>query len=658
MAIAPRRWVGYALLVAGGFLLFDTLTFLQTNWSPLKVPMYAANELGIGCLLTVAGLLMLLAPTLKRTLLRIRIGVALILIAAAIYGGWEWWMATRTWVPLDMPVSLARGHIRSPEFKINLDAGFWIFVEVETKVDDEGVSCLTGYTSDYCRKNGVRELRASWTLSDRGRVVARGSTDSDQGSRGGMLSKARGLGNFSVPAGDHFVLDVEFPEDNSHFNGGHPKLIIAQSYYWNFEADRTPLFLFVTFLGAIGTALLVSGIVENRNRRGAEQTVSFTSPGPIPQGLQWESEPASNTSHPERRLPFSARVLIGLGLAILGTAIFVTVKRWIDTCIFVPVDIPVSLVAGHIRTGPFRINVEQGYSIWIDFDQGTYFDPMCSSYSVLKTTWTLYRDGRVYTQWDAPVLQDGYLEGFDATKGFYDLDVHILADASCLNANRPRLRVVTSRDNDSFYAGVLLWSGAIFVVVGISLVILGWRRGVLRELEQSAIITNTPIVGQNIQWAQKLPLRRPIVGMPAFGLLAGMVFAILAILMMMLTGVFQYKSKGLWVHLLKPGAAPMKPDAWTEPVIVVVTDAGPGQEPSLSINSKVVAWNDLASALKHELSGRREWTVYVEGDDCVAWANVVDVIDVARSEGAKVFLVPQPNGKPCKTYVGTRPPRI
>jgi hypothetical protein len=78
---------------------------------------------------------------------------------------------------------------------------------------------------------------------------------------------------------------------------------------------------------------------------------------------------------------------------------------------------------------------------------------MCSSYSLLKTAWTLHRDGRVHRQWDAPVLQDVYLEGFDATKGFYDLDLQVLADASCLNANRPRLRVVTSRDNDSFCAG-------------------------------------------------------------------------------------------------------------------------------------------------------------------------------------------------------------
>lgn len=58
---------------------------------------------------------------------RVSIGLAGILPAAATYGGWEWWMATRTWVPLDMPISLAQGHIRSSGFTINLDAGFGIF---------------------------------------------------------------------------------------------------------------------------------------------------------------------------------------------------------------------------------------------------------------------------------------------------------------------------------------------------------------------------------------------------------------------------------------------------------------------------------------------------------------------------------------------------
>lgn len=257
MAMPPRRWVGYALLAAGLALLLDTCTFFLTNWSPLKVPMYGPNELAVGCLSTIAGVLVLASSTLKRTPLRIQVGAALIMAAASIYGGWEWWLATRTWVPLYMPVSLAKGHIRSPEFKINLDAGFWIFVEIETKVDDEGVSCLTGYASDYCQKNGVRQLHASWTLSDRGRVVARSSTDDDQGSRGGYLTKARGIGHFLVPSGKHFVLDVDFPDDNSHFNVGNPRLGIEQSYDWQFEDDRAPVILLALLVGIGGVTMVV-----------------------------------------------------------------------------------------------------------------------------------------------------------------------------------------------------------------------------------------------------------------------------------------------------------------------------------------------------------------------------------------------------------------
>jgi hypothetical protein len=70
MAMPPRRWVAYALLTAGLSFLFDTLTFFRTNWSPLHIPMYAENELAIGYLLTIAGVLLLLAPILIRILNR------------------------------------------------------------------------------------------------------------------------------------------------------------------------------------------------------------------------------------------------------------------------------------------------------------------------------------------------------------------------------------------------------------------------------------------------------------------------------------------------------------------------------------------------------------------------------------------------------------
>jgi hypothetical protein len=120
-------------------------------------------------------------------------------------------------------------------------------------------------------------------------------------------------------------------------------------------------------------------------------------------------------------------------------------------------------------------------------------------------------------------------------------------------------------------------------------------------------VANSPHHSPIVALSEQIPLRRPIVGIPAFGLLAGMVFSILAILMMILTGALKRTPIGLMVHLLKPSAAAAKPDAWTGPVVVLVKDGGPGEVPVLYVNSKAVVWDDLASALKRELSGRPEW---------------------------------------------------
>jgi len=66
MATPARRWVGYALLIVGLSFLFDTYTFLRTNWSPLQVPMSVPNELAIGYSLIAMGAALLFAPALVR----------------------------------------------------------------------------------------------------------------------------------------------------------------------------------------------------------------------------------------------------------------------------------------------------------------------------------------------------------------------------------------------------------------------------------------------------------------------------------------------------------------------------------------------------------------------------------------------------------------
>lgn len=341
----------------------------------------------------------------------------------------------------------------------------------------------------------------------------------------------------------------------------------------------------------------------------------------------------------------SRSIWLGLVLILVGTTSFATAWHWYATRIFVPVDMPVSLAAGHTRTGPFRLNVEGEYSIWIELDQNSYFDPMCSSYSLLQTRWSLYRYGSVVDRWDTPALHDTYLEAFRASKGIYDLDIEVLADASCLNANRPRLTVLTSRSDYEFYAAVLLWPAALSVGVGVSLVLLSRSGRSASQPRQAATVTGSQTVGQNFQWAQRLPLRRPISGLPGFGLVGSMVFAICAMVIMVLLAAFRLTPKGLPVHLLKPGVAPQESDAWTEPLIVLVKDAGPGKRPSLHVNSRQVAWEDFDRVLKQELGRRPEWVVYVHGDDSVSWQSVADAIDVARRDQAKVFLITEINAK-------------
>jgi biopolymer transport protein ExbD len=111
------------------------------------------------------------------------------------------------------------------------------------------------------------------------------------------------------------------------------------------------------------------------------------------------------------------------------------------------------------------------------------------------------------------------------------------------------------------------------------------------------------------------------------------------------------------VRLLKPGQLPAKSDEWTEPLIVRVKDDGAGREPNLFVNSKQIAGDDLDRALKQELAPRKDWIVYVGGDDTIAYQYIATVIDGARSRGARVILFHDPHEQPSELPHKTRLPR-
>jgi biopolymer transport protein ExbD len=332
---------------------------------------------------------------------------------------------------------------------------------------------------------------------------------------------------------------------------------------------------------------------------------------------------------------------MGIGLILLGVGGRAAIEHWMSTRIVRPVNIPVSLAPGHIRTGPFRLNLDADY--WVGLNPGTDWrwdatHPECDPYRHLQTRWTLYKNGNVVDRLDQPIVLP-WPSGFRAGPGVYELDVEVMSDFHCLDPLPPHLEVVANTEN--YETAALFVRAGLAIVTYIGIVWLTFLPMIqfVHSFEHSETVTETASAGKDFQWARKLPLRSQISGLPSFGVVGGIIYALVAMLMMMLIGFGAPRSKGLRVALLKQGTVPQKSHAWTEPLIVEVKDSGAGRPPNLYVNSRLVAWEDFDRVLKQELSRRREWVVYVGGDDMVAWQHVVNLIDVARGDHARVYLI-------------------
>lgn len=100
-----------------------------------------------------------------------------------------------------------------------------------------------------------------------------------------------------------------------------------------------------------------------------------------------------------------------------------------------------------------------------------------------------------------------------------------------------------------------------------------------------------------------------------------------------------FPSKGLYVHLLKPGRPAGEANPLAEPVIACVADAGPAVTPRVYVNSTATSWDELESALRDQLKLRPNWVVYVEAEPNVSWADAATVVDIAKGLHASVVLL-------------------
>ena len=205
-------------------------------------------------------------------------GVIFLVVGIGAYGTWVLWLTTRTLRPVNIPVSMAIGHVRTREFKLNLSAPYTIQIEVQKTIPFDTLNCLLGMAMPRSSSTALGEcpdrpsvVKASWVLTSDGQTVARGSSDDDR--LGGWMndSISRELGSFQGQRGRGYVLDVSVLADGSALDLGKPRLTVdvAATLYEAYAVWGWILFLAMAFLVVIGITLMIVSWMRSRGGRSS-----------------------------------------------------------------------------------------------------------------------------------------------------------------------------------------------------------------------------------------------------------------------------------------------------------------------------------------------------------------------------------------------------
>jgi hypothetical protein len=291
-------------------------------------------------------------------------------------------------------------------------------------------------------------------------------------------------------------------------------LDLALHYIWGFAYFIPGVGIFGFLLFPFGISLLAICTFIRLRERGnlTVNRVSLTSPGPHAGTLEMGSESRMITPQEPYKIHTSSRLLRTTAIAIIlcaaGIFMYTGFQHWLDTRTFEPLNIPVSLSRGHIKTGNFYINLRDLYYINVDVDYQFPEDAKCEfggPNSILKTHFILYRDGQLLGQSDGRYYSS--IGNFYAdNKGNYDLDIQVLSDASCLNLRHPRLRIQTPADYSDLRFGVVSLAG-ILLASGISLLVHSIVAWIIGKQQANR---KTPTIFQDASYKIH-PLHRPLI---------------------------------------------------------------------------------------------------------------------------------------------------
>jgi len=130
-----------------------------------------------------------------------------------------------------MPISLAAGRVRTPEFPAEKRSQWYdIMLQFEKPLPFHRMECMMGTTSSPLEKKDCEKddpiLRADWTVWEDGRIVQWGSIPDHCGCIFTSKNIFKQVGRFPLEAGKKYVVQVHFTRDGSLLNVANPHLIV------------------------------------------------------------------------------------------------------------------------------------------------------------------------------------------------------------------------------------------------------------------------------------------------------------------------------------------------------------------------------------------------------------------------------------------------
>jgi hypothetical protein len=220
------------------------------------------------------------------------IALALIVCGILLPLGYAHWLRTRTFVALEMPVSLSPGTAHSPEFTVNLPGWYQIGTDVDS-----------GFPFTYDCGFGGRPplLKTRSTIYRNGRVLEQ------------IDGSDRFLGHFYAEPRKHYRFDLEILTNAGCLNKGHPTIFVrTSSAYYEYLQDVLLILSGLLFLSGVG--MLLFSIAVHAEDRATPPSCSSPLDGP------------RHYRYPSRRkLPLKARFVRLPSFALLYAVILGTV---------------------------------------------------------------------------------------------------------------------------------------------------------------------------------------------------------------------------------------------------------------------------------------------------------------------------------------------